>query len=100
VQSPPFDAKCRRHRKARRFAARARLRQFGGVAGFASIGGGTRVLCASRTPGISQHVAAAIQRSVPAAWRVSPAIGGCTLPARSNNNVRSILMLEEPWQAT
>jgi len=28
-----------------------RLRQFGGVAGFASVGSRTRVLCASRTPG-------------------------------------------------
>jgi len=36
----------------------------GGMAGFASIGGGTRVWCASRAPGITPHAVAAVRRSV------------------------------------
>jgi len=37
----------------------------GNVVGFTTIGGGTRVVCASRAPGIASHAVAAVWRPVP-----------------------------------
>jgi hypothetical protein len=57
-------------RRARRSApprlGYGRLRQFGGVAGFASVGGSTRALRGSRAPGMAAHAVATVRLSLPA----------------------------------